>query len=138
MKVPRSRTAAVHLVAAVVACVVLPVYSYASGQGALAWTMFSRGDSFRLSLRATDREGSVHLLHPAELGQLAEPSLRDYLRGADQFRNLHVGPVLLADLPDLAQLACGLGPYASVELTLEQKASVDAPVQVTRAHARCP
>jgi hypothetical protein len=128
----------VHFLAGAIACVVLPAYSYASGEGGLAWTMFSRSDSLRVSLRATDREGREHLLHPAQLGALTEPSLRDALRSADEFRNLHVGPLLRAELPRLALLACRIGSYASIDLTLEQKANVDAPVHPTRAHARCP
>jgi hypothetical protein len=118
--------------------VILPGYSYATGEGGLAWTMFSKSDSFRLKLLATDRWGTVHLLHPAELADGTEPALRTYLSGADRFRTWPVGPTFLARLPDLARLGCASGRYASIELTLEQRATLDAPTRVTRARTTCP
>jgi hypothetical protein len=132
-----SRTEALHLAAALFACVLLPAYSYARGGGGLAWTMFSKSDSFRVSVRATDRAGRDHLLHPLELGDGADPALRNYLRGAGEFRTWPVGPTFLARLPTLAERGCASGAYASVEVTLEQRASLDAPVQVTRARVVC-
>lgn len=133
-----SRPAKVHLAAAVLACLLLPAWSRAAGDGGLAWTMFSRSDSFRLSLRATDRAGAVHILHPAELAPLSEPALRFYLSGADRFHTWPVGATFQARLPALAGLACSLGAYASVQLTLEQRRTLDAPVRVTHARASCP
>ena len=132
-----SWTETLHLVAALFACVLVPAYSRATGEGGLAWMMFSKSDSFRLGLLATDRDGRVHLLHPAELGPHAEPSLRFYLRGADRFRTAPIGPTFLARLPALARLGCEIGPYSSIELTLEQRADLDAPLRVTRARATC-
>lgn len=128
---------AIHAAAAFICCLALPAYSKATGEGGLAWTMFSRSDGFRLELRAVDTSGAVHLLHPAELGSLAEPSLRFYLRGADRFHTWPVGLTFLSRLPSLAALACKLGPYRSTELTLERRATLDGPVQVTHARAEC-
>jgi hypothetical protein len=137
--IPRlSRAAAVHLGAAIVACVLLPAFSWAHGGGGFAWTMFSKSDSFRLKLVATDGDGGVHLLHPVELARLAEPSLGFYLRGADRFHTWPVGPTVRARLLTLAALACTLGPYTSVELTLEERANLDAPVRTTHARTPCP
>jgi hypothetical protein len=133
-----SRTEILHLVAAVSACVLLPAFSYARGEGGFAWTMFSRSDSFRLSVTAVDRAGQVHLLHPIELADGVEPALRMYLAGADRFRTWPVGPTFAARLPALARLGCRNRRYASVELTLEQRATLDGPVRVTRARATCP
>jgi hypothetical protein len=133
-----SRVEVVHLVAAFVACVLVPAYSYALGEGGLAWTMFSRSDSFRLKLLATDREGNVHLLHPSELTRGAEPALRVYLQGAESFRTWPVGPTFRARLPALAKAGCESGRYRAIELALEERATLDAPVAVTRAHALCP
>jgi len=133
-----SRTEILHLIVAVVVCVLLPAFSYARGEGGFSWTMFSRSDSFRLSVTAVDRAEQVHLLHPVELGDGVEPALRIYLRGADRFRSWPVGPTFAARLPALAGLGCRNGRYTSVEVTLEQRANMDAPVKVTRARAICP
>jgi hypothetical protein len=99
--------------------------------------MFSRSDSFRLDVVATDGEGHIHLLHPAELGEHAEPALRNYLRGADRFRAWPVGPTFLARLPGLARLGCASGRYSLIEVTLEQRADLDAPVRRTHARVHC-
>jgi hypothetical protein len=133
-----SRTEILHLIAAVIVCVLLPAFSYARGEGGFAWTMFSRSDSFRLSVTTVDRAGQLHLLHPVELADGVEPALRIYLRGADRFRTWPVGPTFAARLPELARLGCRSGRYASVEVTLEQRATLDAPIKVTRARAGCP
>jgi hypothetical protein len=132
-----SRTEILHLVAGAVACLLLPAFSYARGGGAFAWMMFSRSDSFRVSVTAVDRGGQVHLLHPIELAGGVEPALRIYLAGADRFRTWPVGPTFQARLPELARLGCRDGRFGSVEVTLEQRATLDAPIQVTRAHATC-
>ena len=137
MKRRQSRTEILHLIAAIAACVLLPALSYARGGGAFAWTMFSRSDSFRLSVTAVDHAGQVHLLHPIELADGVEPILRMYLGGADRFRTWPVGPTFAARLPELARLGCRSGRYGSVTVMLEQRATLDAPVQVTRAHATC-
>jgi hypothetical protein len=100
--------------------------------------MFSRSDSFRLAVTAVDRAGQVHLLHPVELGDGVEPALRIYLQGADRFRSWPVGPTFAARLPALATRGCRGGRYTSVEVTLEQRANMDAPIKVTRARAACP
>jgi hypothetical protein len=133
-----SRTEILHLITAVWVCVLLPAFSYARGEGGFAWTMFSRSDSFRLSVTALDRARQVHLLHPVELADGMEPALRNYLRGADRFRAWPVGPTFAARLPALARLGCHSGRYTSVEVTLETRATLDAPVRVTRARTACP
>ncbi len=127
-----------HVVAGLVACLLLPAYSYARGEGGLAWRMFSTSDSFRLRLLATDRTGHVHLLNPVELSSGVEPALRAYLQGAERFRSWPVGSAFQARLPALARLGCATGRYASVELTLERSPNLDAPLQVTRARVSCP
>ena len=132
-----SRAEILHLIAAVSVCVLLPAFSYARGESGLAWTMFSRSDSFRLSVTAIDHSDRGHLLHPIELADGVDPALRTYLAGADRFRTWPVGPTFAARLPELARLGCRNGRYASVELTLEQRATLDATVRVTRARATC-
>jgi hypothetical protein len=132
-----SRTEILHLVAALAVCVLLPAFSYARGESGFAWTMFSRSDSFRLGVTAVDRNGQVHLLHPIELADGAEPALRTYLAGADRFRTWPVGPTFAARLPELARLGCRNARYTSVEVALEQRATLDAPVRVTRVRATC-
>ena len=132
-----SRTEVLHLIATVAACVLLPAFSYARGEGGFSWTMFSRSDSFRLDVTAVDHAGQTHLLHPVELSDGVEPVLRTYLRGADRFRPRPVGPTFAARLPELAKLGCRSERYTSVEVTLEQRANLDAPIRMTRARAAC-
>jgi hypothetical protein len=133
-----SRTQGLHLAAGLLACVILPAYSYVAGTGGLAWTMFSRSASFRLGVVAVDRDGRQHLLHPSELARHVEPSLRADLQGAESFRTWPVGPTFRARLPALARLGCENAAYTSIELTLEERADLDAPPRVTRARASCP
>lgn len=133
-----SRGEAVHATAALVCCLILPAFSRIAGEGGLAWTMFSSSAAFRLELRVTDETGAVHYLHPAELAAHTEPSLGFYLRGADRFHTWPVGPTFLGRLPALAALACKLGPYRAIELTLEQRSTLDAPVRRTHAGSVCP
>ena len=127
-----------HVVAAVVACLILPAYSRAAGTGALAWVMFSRSDSFRLSVRAVDRNEVEHLLHPIELGQGVDPAVRMYLRVADRFATWPVGQTFESRLPELAHNGCRAGPYARVDVTLERRSTLDAPVHTVHARALCP
>ena len=124
--------------AAVSVCVLLPAFSYARGEGGFAWTMFSRSDSFRLGVTAVDRAGQYTSCIRSSSRGGVEPALRTYLRGADRFRTWPVGPTFAARLPALARLGCRNGRYASVEVTLEERATLDAPLRVTRARAACP
>ena len=133
-----SRTEILHLIVAVAVCVVIPAFSYARGEGGFSWMMFSRSDSFRVDVTAVDHGGQVHLLHPIELADGVEPMLRFYLRGADRFRMWPVGATFAARLPELARLGCRSGRFGSVTVTLEQRATLDAPVKVTRARVNCP
>ena len=127
-----------HLAAALVCCVILPGYSKIRGEGGLAWTMFSRSDTFRLTVHAIDREGAVHTLHPAALAGHAEPFLRYFLIGADRYRTWPVGPTFRGRLPELAALGCEVGRYASVDVVLEERANLDARPRATHARVPCP
>ena len=134
----RAPGARIHAAATLFACVLIPAYSRLTGAGGLAWTMFARSAAFRLELRAVDGEGNTHVLHPAELARKVEPSLRFYLLGADRFHTWPVGPTFLRHLPELAKLGCDVGDYRTVELTLMQRSTLDAPLRVTHARAACP
>lgn len=138
MSVTLARDAWLHLAAATLACLVLPGYSRAAGTGALAWVMFSRSDSFRLTARAFDRAGVEHILHPIELGQGTSGALRMYLRVADRFATWPVGQTFESRLPELARNGCLAGAYASVDVTLERRFTLDAPVHSVHARAICP
>lgn len=127
-----------HLAAASMACVILPVYSRVAGSGALAWTMFSRSDSFRLTVRAFDGGGAEHRLHPIELGRGTSGALRMYLRVADRFATWPAGQTLESRLPELAHNGCLAGAYASVDVTLERRATLDAPIHFVHARVICP
>lgn len=138
LQVTLSRDGRLHLLAAFVACLLVPAYSRAAGDGGLSWTMFSRSDSFRVDVRAFDRDDAEHLLHPIELGKDVDPALRSFLREADRFSAWPVGSTLERRLTELAHNGCKAGPYSRIDVTLERKASLDAPVHRVRARVLCP
>jgi len=127
-----------HIAAACVSCVLLPAYSHAAGTGALAWVMFSQSDAFRLSVHAFDRQDVEHVLHPIQLVQQVDPALRAYLSVADRFATWPIGSTLEARFMELAHNGCRAGPYARVELTLERRATLGAPVHTIHDRALCP
>jgi len=128
---------ALQLSLAVLACIVVPAWSWLDGSGSLAWTMYAHSSSFRLRIQALDEHDKARSIAPSALGALAERDLRTALSGAEGFRHARQGAQLQRYLPRVAELACSVSHAAKVVLTLEVKNNLDAPVVTTVEHQRC-
>jgi hypothetical protein len=128
-----------HVVVACIFCLVMPALSWLDGSGWLAWTMFSKSETFRLDVEVEEGAGRRRVVNPNELAPFAAADLAAFLGGAESWRHAPVGAGFQRSLPGLAQLACRLSPpprFAHVRL--ERRAHLDAPVQVTQAQRSCP
>jgi hypothetical protein len=77
-------------------------------------------------------------LSPTELAVRSQGGLGTYLAGAETWRHAPVASALARNLPGLAELACSTAPGAiSVELTLERRKTLDAPIETNRVWTRC-
>ncbi len=124
---------------AVVAGLILPAASWMDGSGWLAWTMYSRSGSYRLTVRGRQRKtGAPIPIAPTAMSVIASSTLRPALAGADHWRYSPFGPTLRAYLASVAELACEVEDVAKVDLVLEEQATLDASIVTTRASTACP
>jgi len=134
-----ARARQLRLALAVVVAVLLPLTSRLFGNGSLAFTMFSRSETYRLHVVTADAAGTARRVAPTALAAAVGGTPGDILAGTEQWRH---GPfaVLLADhLGEVARFACQLGPgTARADVTLERRQTLDAPVEAVAASARCP
>lgn len=121
----------------VLACVLVPAYSWLDGSGSLAWSMYAHSSSFRLRIVGFDRNGKQRSVAPSALAARAEQDLRTALGGAEAFRHARQGRLLQRYLPQLAQLACQVSRAERVVLTLEDKPDLDSAVVVTVERREC-
>jgi hypothetical protein len=121
----------------VLVAVVIPAASRLSGSGKLAWTMFSKTETYRIAITGTRASGETQAIAPTALAALADGPASVYLAGADHTRAGAAGALLGPHLAGLAALACRLGPYASVAMDLERRPSLDAPITTTRTWVSC-
>lgn len=132
---PMSR---VHAAIALLVSLVLPASSWLDGSGQFAWTMFSKSALYKVRIAAVDVDGRRRLVAPTGLAQNAGPSLGTYLAGAEHLRHGPVGPLLRERLDQLGHFACHVeGGTARIEIQLDEQASLEAPVLVTRAVVNC-
>ena len=118
--------------------VALPAASWLDGSGQLAWTMFTRTGHYRLEILATEGDGSRPVA-PSALAAAAGPApIARFLAGADHFRHHDVARASLRrHLDAVAALACRVSGADAVDVTLEERATLDAPVEARHARARC-
>lgn len=127
-----------HAVAAIVLCLAVPAISWLDGSGSLAWTMFSKSETYRLAVGVSDSEGHRRVVNPTELAEFASVDLAAFLSGAESWRHAPVGNGLRRSLNGLAHLACSLSPMpTSSHVRLERRANLDAPVEVWDARSVC-
>jgi len=127
-----------HVVAAVALGVVIPAISWLDGSGSLAWTMFSKSETYRLAVLVFDDEGRRRVINPTELAPFASVDLAAFLSGAESWRHAPVGASLERSVPGLARLACQLSPRpARTRVSLERRVNLDAPVQVSEGAWAC-
>jgi len=126
------------LFAGIVACVIVPGITVLDGSSWLAWTMYSKSGTYRVSVLAVDRSGRPRRIAPTELSGHAPPELGNFLAGSERWRHAPVGPTLRRHLHEITALACKAAPdAASVEVLLELRSTLDAPVESARAAMQC-
>jgi hypothetical protein len=76
-------------------------------------------------------------LPPSALGRFAGIEEKPFFVAADHWRMMPTRGLRLR-LPEVAALACRLGPADEVEVTLQTKRTLDAPVVSRVERARCP
>ena len=100
--------------------------------------MFSKSETYRLSIIATQADGTQRDIDPRSLAPLVNPSLAYFLPAAGTWRHDPVGLTFRTGLPAIAGLACRVGSGAMrVDATLGERANLDAPERETRATTRC-
>jgi hypothetical protein len=128
-----------HAALAVLVVLVLPGYSWLDGSGWLAWTMFSKSESYRLRVAVTDGDNRKTLVNPSALAGGANTQVGLYLSGAEHFRQAPMIDSFAANLRGLGELACRAVPGAArAHVTLDSRRNLDAPVQTTSAEVSCP
>jgi len=133
---PAHRT---HLVLGIVLCLILPALSWWRGTGAFAFTMFSRSGSYRLRIVTTDAAGDEHRISPTAVAARTGGSVGDLLAGSEDWRFAPFGPLLRRRLGQLAMLSCAARPGSKrARVVLQERRTLDAPVQVSDAAVPCP
>jgi hypothetical protein len=134
----RNRVSKVHVLVAFVMAIATPAWSWRDGSGWLAWTMFSKSQTYRLSVNVSDDSGVVHVLNPSELARFTSGDVAVYLSGAERFRHAPVGSAFRRNLPALAALACRCSPHAArAAVRLEFRRTLDAPLETAANEVSC-
>jgi hypothetical protein len=128
----------IHALALLLVALGLPGGSLLFGSGELAWTMFAKSETYRLGLTGLAHDGRPSHIDPRALSPLVSGTLRYFLPAPEQWRHEPMGVTFRTGLPQLARLACQLGPYARIEASFEERAHLDSAPRVTRADVRCP
>ena len=127
-----------HAAVALLVGLLLPAYSWTDGSGWLAWTMFAKSGTYRLTVRVLDSGGVTHGINPTDLTRFMSGDAATFLSGADQFRHAPVAAALRRNLVGLAALGCRTLPGARhAWVALETRANLDASVVTSRAETSC-
>ena len=128
----------VHRVLAILVGLVLPAYSWLDGSGWLAWTMFSKSETYRIRMTVTDDAGRSRLVNPAALSRFAGEQVALYLSGAEHFRQAPISNAFAANLGGLGKLACrAIAGAARARVALDSRRNLDAPVLTTAVEVSC-
>jgi hypothetical protein len=127
----------IHAIAAVLVALVLPGGSLLAGGGVFAWTMFSKSETYRLTVIGTTEDGATRAFDPRSLAPHVSASLAFFLPPPGRFRHDPVGLTFRTGLDQIADLACKLDSLRSTEIKLEERSDLDAVPKVTVARARC-
>lgn len=122
---------------AVIVGVLLPGGSLLIGNGVFAWTMFSKSETYRMRVLGWTADGAVNAVDPRSLAPQVSPSIGYFLPAPDVWRHDPVGLTFRTGLGKIAELACRLGSFTTTEVTLEERANLDAAPKTSVAHARC-
>ena len=127
-----------HAALAVLVGLLLPAYSWLDGSGWLAWTMFSKSETYRLRVVVVDSAGQPKLINPSALARFAGEQVALYLSGAEHFRQAPIGNAFTSNLGSLAALACRAVPHAARStVTLDSRKDLDAATRTISAEASC-
>ena len=127
-----------HVVIAVLVGLLIPLSSRMAGTGSLAYTMFSRSETYRLQVVTSDLAGRSSPLAPTAISASIGGSTGDLLAGTEQWRHAPYGALLRRHLSEVAGLACGLRPDAvKATATLERIATPGSAIEVTETSRRC-
>ena len=127
-----------HGALAVLVGLVLPGYSWLDGSGWLAWTMFSKSETYRIRLTTTDGAGKSRLVNPTAIAGFAGEHAAPYLSGAEHFRQAPISNAVAANLGGLGKLACRVTPGAvRASATLDSRRNLDAPVRTMSVEVSC-
>jgi hypothetical protein len=131
---PRAK---LHVALALAVAVVLPGGSLLLGNGVFAWTMFSKSETYRMSVVGWTADGDARSFDPRALGPHVNGTLAAFLPAPGAWRHDPVALTFRTGLSNIAVLACRLGPLAATEVTLEERADLDAEPKRSVARARC-
>ena len=131
------RWPAIHLLALFFVAVGMPAGSLLIGSGELAWTMFSKSETYRLALTGVTRDGHRRPIDARALAPHVDANVAYFLPAPEEWRHEPMGVTFRTGLPYLSALACRLGGFQRVEAVLEERAHLDAVPMATRANARC-
>lgn len=107
------------------------------GNGVFAWTMFSKSETYRMHVVGATDGGAPRALDPRALAPFVSSSIGYFLPAPDTWRHDPVGLTFRTGLGKIAALACRMGPFSETEVTLEERADLDAAPRRTVARARC-
>jgi hypothetical protein len=126
-----------HVAVALILCLIVPGSGWLLGDPELAWSMYAKSAAFRLRVDTTTG-GHRRSIPASALAAAATGNLRTALGGAENFTFRSGGPSLRRHLARLTLLACEVSGAERVKLTLDERATLDAPVHSTRKEATCP
>lgn len=125
-----------HRALAVLVCVVMPGLTWRDGSGWLAWTMFSKSETYRFEVTALDASGGRYVA-PTALAAHMHGALRSMLAGAESWRHGPFGAALASQLPGIARVACSVSGAHAVSVTLERRRTLDAPIVRNTVERQC-
>ena len=126
-----------HVVVAIILCLLVPGSGWLLGDPELAWSMYAMSAAFRLRVECATG-GHRRSIPASALAAAATGGLRTALSGAENFKFGSAGPSLRHHLTKLTQLACAVSRAENVRLMLDERAALDAPLRSTREEAACP
>jgi hypothetical protein len=126
-----------HVVVAIILCLLIPGSGWLLGDPELAWSMYAKSAVFRLRVEGITG-GHRRSVPASALAAASTGSLRTALGGAENFKSTSAGPSLRRHLGELTLLACEVSGAQLVRLTLDERARLDAPLRTTRKEATCP
>ena len=126
-----------HFSLAVLVCIAIPGASWLDGSGSLAWTMYAGSATYRLRIAGYDDQDKLSWISPTAMATRSAADLQAVLSGSEGFRHGPQGITLRNRLPTIAAFACEFSRAQRVELTLEERRNLDAPIRTTRARQRC-